>query len=909
MGFSKKKAKNKRKADAGIGVKAKAKFKQKRQIQSREEVKESKRKASALKDGKPAKAVDSVDDLFASFGGDDEEEDLIAQGGGDSDSEASSAGAFQDIGDGDAGDDLLEEDLGGLDEDAGALHEEELRSIKLKDPDFYRFLVEQDRSLLNFRADDMRAKAPPGFESEEDEGEEDFAAVQEAGQEAAAGPAPRLLTLERFKQLEDSAKASFTSCKAALNAFHTAVRSIGGDPKAQAAQGEDDHVPDDGDEESKLDKQKQKEKQRKKDTKERNRSATAKKRSMQRSLLRIDNEATFSEVLEWSVGNLLQLFRHHGGDLSNGPAVGQSKRAAKKDMKKSKGRQPDDAAKSTAEGLFNPAQLTRYSRVKVLSNIFWEETLFLLNHLVAPQMLEFVLRHCSTPEALSWLWPFKHLRRHFLKRCCALWATGDSQAVRLLAFLFIRNAGAMALHSPDNVKSDTPQLEQLMRSVMKSFADVAGQGYSWRSVSSFRFMENCMVELFRLEDASAYRVGYLCVRQLALLLRNACIASSQTGHESADGHRSAKAQKTAKGRGKGLAPGAAGSKKRATQLKQAQSLVAWPFVRAVYLWTKAIGAVPALRPLAYPLFMIVMGAVKTKLSSLQHFPFVFHLILCLNRLGSSMELFVPVSAHLLKALSVLVESMERGHKKGRGGKGGKEGKGGEEGGEQLANAKAPEIEVLLHFAQNQVNEALTQEAIGSGLCALLTDHLGFLSRSAAFPEVSAPVLLHLRRHSKHCKSEALRRQLRNIVTAAAQSADVVRQRRETLKEAPSSLKLLLLEADGTPLAKQRTQLLQRRAAEERSRVEAELRELAASKASSSKGKRKADAESAEAVPEGKKAAKRRKQSEAAVAREDEEKAAARREAARLAPVVVALAGGAARKTDMLEEMEFSDGEE
>lgn len=327
MGFSKKKAKNKAKADSRIGSKAKAKFKQKKQIESRELVKESKRKATALLSSKESKNVrDSVDDLFASFGDDDEDHEMdnLVKGaaGADSDSE-SSAGGFQDIGE-EGGFDLQEEDLEELDDDnAAALHEEELKTIKQKDPEFYRFLVEEDKALLNFRADEMRVKAPPGFEEEEEE-QEDFAAVQAAGGEVDAGPAPRLLTMERFKQLEDSAKSSFTSCKAALNAFHTAVRSIGGDPQAKGA--DEEQEPEDGDEVAKLERQKQREKQRKKDTKERQRSSAAKKRTLQRSLLRIDSEETFSEVLEWSVSNMLGLLRHHGGELETGKKRRKEKR-------------------------------------------------------------------------------------------------------------------------------------------------------------------------------------------------------------------------------------------------------------------------------------------------------------------------------------------------------------------------------------------------------------------------------------------------------------------------------------------------------------------------------------------------------------------------------------------------------
>jgi hypothetical protein len=360
----------------------------------------------------------------------------------------------------------------------------------------------------------------------------------------------------------------------------------------------------------------------------------------------------------------------------------------------------------------------------VLGQIYWEEVFFLLSRLTDPQMLEFVLRKSSTPESLAWLWPFKSLRQRFFKKCCSLWSTASAHKVRLLAFLFIRNSAAMALHMPGKQDKEIPQLELMTKALLRSFTDVAVMGYSWRSLSTFRFMENCLVELLRIDDATAYRIGYACIRQLALILRNAAIASSQSTEKS--------------------------KKKKASQMK-AMALVGWPFIRAIYLWTKAVGSVAVLRPLAYPLSMIIMGATKTRLTSLQNYPFVSHCMRCLNRLGSSLELFVPVSSHLLKVFGLVLQAMDKAHRKR-----------GSSGSQALSGSKAPDLEVLLRFTEGQLLEVLPLEAVGSSVCALLTDHLGLLSRSPAFPEIVAPVLLHLKKFGKHCRSEPLRRQLKTI---------------------------------------------------------------------------------------------------------------------------------------------------
>mmetsp|Transcript_85117 Transcript_85117/g.150540 ORF Transcript_85117/g.150540 Transcript_85117/m.150540 type:complete len:889 (-) Transcript_85117:61-2727(-) len=888
MGFSKKGLKRKMKSEK-VGAKTKEKRKLGKQIENRKQHLASKREAAEATEKSKSGSLpkgSSVDELFASLGGDDlEEDDLVAKGAGEEEDDSDSdAGAFQDV---DGGDDLAMEDLEGLDEGQGLgtseaqRHEDELRAIKERDPEFYKFLVEQDKQLLDFRADELRGEEEEEQAEGEEEKDEDFAAVQ-AGQEDQAG---RLLTLERFKQIEASAQTSFTAFKAALNAFHAAVRSIQGAPEAEgAADLEEAAGAQPGDSEAQHLRSKLAQKNKKKADKERNRSAASLKRK-QRSTMTIDSEATFSEVLEWCIANVPSLLRHYAGEEGDKKGKkGKNQKAEKKD--------------EGSEELFDATKFLRWRRVKVMANIFWDEALFLLNHLQAPEMLEFVLRNCSRPDSLCWLWPFKHLRKRYLRRCCSLWARLDgtqaSQPVRLLAFLFIRNSAAMALQARfgEKDKDGAPQLEVLVRTVLRAFAEAASQGYSWRSLSSFRFMENCILELFRIEDATAYRVGYVCIRQLALILRNACVAASQGGSAQRKGGK--EKQKSFKGKG-------ASKKKSNSQMKQIEALVSWPFVRAMYLWTKAVSSITVLKPLAYPLSMIMLGAVKSRLTSLQHFPFVFHGLTCLNRLAHSLEAFVPVSAHLLKAMQVVMQAFDKEQKlrskhsraEASGQKKGEEGWDGEDGPKKgVSVAKAPDVEVLLHFQQSQTVETLTLEVVGSSLCALFIDHLGFLSRSVAFPELAAPLLLHLRRHSKHCKSETLRRQMKSLLTSLEQSADAVRRQREMLQEPPPAGKLLVLDLEATPLGKQRLQLLKRRAQEERQNVEAELRDTPQTYKEKKKEKRRADrhkvgSTKAQGSPEqrGEKAKKAKKAG------------------------AIARAAGAARHDDVLEEMGFSSGDE
>mmetsp|Transcript_10708 Transcript_10708/g.28425 ORF Transcript_10708/g.28425 Transcript_10708/m.28425 type:complete len:336 (+) Transcript_10708:752-1759(+) len=335
-------------------------------------------------------------------------------------------------------------------------------------------------------------------------------------------------------------------------------------------------------------------------------------------------------------------------------------------------------------------------------------------------------------------------------------------------------------------------------------------------------------------------------------------------------------------------------------------MISWPFVRSTYFWTKAVSTVPALRPLAYPLFMVILGAVKSKLTALNYFPFVYHGLVCLNRLGSALESFVPISSHLLKSFDVLFQAMDKAKKK----KGDTGSKGG--------IARAPELEVLLRLSEGQVMESMTLETVGSSLCFLFTDHLGLLSQSPSFPEISATVMLHLRKHSKHCSSESLRHQLKSLVASAETSAEDIRSRREALAEAPSFKKFLLFPPDSA-IAKARAAALKRRAEEDKSRVEAEMREDRAAASGKKKGgndprgavddalQREAPVDSAPGEGTSKKALKRRRLREAKEKLESkaaDERSEAKAKRARGGTAAAASDAG----KDVVEEMGFSESE-
>ena len=166
--------------------------------------------------------------------------------------------------------------------------------------------------------------------------------------------------------------------------------------------------------------------------------------------------------------------------------------------------------------------------------------------------------------------------------------------------------------------------------------------------------ENCILELMRLDDAAAYRVGYMFIRQLALVLRNTSLKPVASA---------SKGQKTVTKKGKAMpkSKAKAGKSKSKQSKPTTETLVSWPYVRSIFLWTRLVSDVKALKELAYPLYMVVLGAVKSQ-SSLNFMPFCLHGLRALNELAEKTQKLVPLSALLLRLLDMNLKAIDKAPK-------------------------------------------------------------------------------------------------------------------------------------------------------------------------------------------------------------------------------------------------------
>jgi len=617
-------------------------------------------------------------------------------------------------------------------------HAAELAGLKDSDPSFYKFLQENDAGLLDFDAaegevDDEEDEAGPQEHHDDEEEKGEQKKKKKRGEES-------VLTAERFDHLVRSAeeKKSFHALRVLFSAFRSS---------AQLAACAVAKVPEKPKEMKNVDKNPGNKGNRKERQKQVKKSEELEKRQA-KALIEIPDDEVMRRVIQWVCANASRLLEHH---------LGERKKTKEKT---------------------HSLDITAYKNAGKcgrLGRSFWSEALFLMKQGPNMDLKELIMETCASEKMQRFLWPFGKLRNLVYKEVGNLWSLADRHRVRLLAFLFLRNAVSFPAHV---ARHDGMDAESIVRMVCKMFAHATERGYTWRSVSGFRFMENGLVELMRIDDKMAYRIGYAYIRQLALVLRNAMHTST--------------------------------IKEKNTKEKKISLMYSWSFVRSLYCWTHLVVSIKALEPLSYPLMMVLNGAIKTQINNLHYFPYVYHCMRCLCKLGSGLEKFVPISSYILPLLSTVATKFNKVSKNSR-----------VENNKGLM-AKTQDVEVLLRFSDVQIENKQTIEHIATMTMQLCVDHMGVLARTPAFPELAPIVLFHLRKICKNLHSETLRRDIKTLISSAETSIAFVTRERDTISF--ESDKFLVFDANKVALGELRKQWFEKRERELAQKIESAVQE-------------------------------------------------------------------------------------
>ncbi len=160
----------------------------------------------------------------------------------------------------------------------------------------------------------------------------------------------------------------------------------------------------------------------------------------------------------------------------------------------------------------------RWDQLKTSIQSFFKATLHLITEAKENKLLHFIVK--SLENYIPYLSAFPRLSKAVLKSMTSLWSTtsdssSDYETVRLAAFLRIRQ---LAITQP------FPFIENCLKATYLAYAKSAKFANAATVTSllpTLTFMGNCVVELYSLDYASSYQHAFVYIRQLALHLRTA----------------------------------------------------------------------------------------------------------------------------------------------------------------------------------------------------------------------------------------------------------------------------------------------------------------------------------------------------------------------------------------------------
>jgi nucleolar complex protein 2 len=376
------------------------------------------------------------------------------------------------------------ESLGSEEEDIAASEarlKKQLEKLAEKDPEFHKYLAENESSLLEFGDDEDEDD-----DDMEDEMENENVEVEKQQKSKEEGDDKFLVTPQRLEQLEQSAFASHSikGLKRIISAYKTACHLSDASTQQQQEDSDEEDAP-------------------------------KKKKEFQ-----ITSPVVFDRLMAVCLSGCSDEFRGH--------LLGESKGDDDSEESDEEGESKATANNVDVNKPLSPKTFMKSSHWPTLRpylESFLKSTLHLLSEAgKEANLLKFVLQ--ALANYVPFLSAFPKISKSMLKTCVKMWSapldtSQEYQVVRLQAFLRIRQ---LAITQP------YPFIEECLKMTYLSYAQRSRFGTASNVTTvlpTLTFMGNCIVELYTLDYASAYQHAFVYIRQLALHLRTALMKKTK----------------------------------------------------------------------------------------------------------------------------------------------------------------------------------------------------------------------------------------------------------------------------------------------------------------------------------------------------------------------------------------------
>jgi nucleolar complex protein 2 len=295
----------------------------------------------------------------------------------------------------------------------------------------------------------------------------------------------------------------------------------------------------------------------------------------------------------------------------------------------------------------------------------------------------------SITPLLPYLLSFKKVLKNIVKTVVDIWSdASSSEATKITAFLVLRRLAVIG---------DPGLREAVLKTVYQGLIK-GSRTTSVHTIQGINLMKNSAAELWGIDQDVGYATGFTFIRQLAIHLR-----SSITNN----------------------------------QKESYKTVYNWQYVHSLDFWSCVLsehcsplkeaesGKESQLRLLIYPTVQVTLGAMRL-IPTATYFPLRFQLIRSLLRLSRATGTYIPLASALLEVLN------------------------------SAEMKKPPKASTLksLDFASNYkapksyLRTRVYQDGVGEQIMELLAEFFVLWSTSIAFPELSLPVIVMVKRWLK-----------------------------------------------------------------------------------------------------------------------------------------------------------------
>lgn len=315
----------------------------------------------------------------------------------------------------------------------------------------------------------------------------------------------------------------------------------------------------------------------------------------------------------------------------------------------------------------------------------------LLSNLSDAQTLKLTL--ASVEPMLPYLLQFRKLLKALIKIVVGIWAdVSTTEATRIVAFLVLRRL--MVIGDPG-----------LRETVLKASYEGVVKGSRNTTIHTLpgvNLMKNSATELWGIDQNISYTTGFSFIRQLAIHLRGSITNTSKESYK---------------------------------------AVYNWQYIHSLDFWSRVLsqhcdgfvearaGKQSALRPLIYPVVQITVGAMRL-IPTAQYFPLRFQLTRALLRLSRATGTYIPLASALLEVLNLA--EMRKPPKS--------------------STLKPLDFTTTIRAPKSYLRTRTYQDGVGEQVSELLSEFFVLWTKHIAFPELSVPIVVMLKRWLKQVSS-------------------------------------------------------------------------------------------------------------------------------------------------------------